>query len=90
MITLKRDPRGDFLIFFASRDRYCRTLLKNLIPAYFRHYDRSLRCWVVHPFGVAQLYHFLSFADVFGPAEVRPADLRAALRAANEFALRAA
>jgi hypothetical protein len=87
VISIEQMPNNEKAIKVRGHDAcallYCRNLIKSIIPAYFRRYDRALRCWVVHPFGRAELYHFLSYADVFGPAEVRRADLLAALRAAN-------
>jgi hypothetical protein len=75
-IFIEKTLLGDFEIKLKSDDSdtaallHCRNLMKRIIPACFRHYDRALRCWVVHPLGDAELRHFLCFAEAFVPAEV--------------------
>jgi len=50
-ITIKRDPLGDFLIFFQSRDRDAFadlvSSIKCAIPPGFRTYRPAERCWQV-------------------------------------------
>jgi hypothetical protein len=76
-IFIKKTPLGDFEIKLKSDDSdtdallHCRNLIKQIIPACFRRYDRALRSWVVHPLADAELRHFLCFAAAFVPAEVR-------------------
>ncbi len=79
LISIERMPNNEKAIKVRGRDSgavlHCQNLIKKIIPACFRHYDRSLRCWVVHPFGAAELHHFLCFAGAFVPAEVRRAEM---------------
>jgi len=94
LISIEQMPDNEQAIWVWGHDARarlrCRNLLKCIIPDYLRRYDRTRGCWVVHQLARAELYHFLSFADVFGPAEVRQADLLAAFRAANEATRRRA
>jgi hypothetical protein len=74
MISIERTPNNEKAIkvqgYNSSAVLHCQNLIKKIIPACFRRYDRALRCWVVHPLGEAELHHFLCFAEAFVPAEV--------------------
>ncbi len=62
-ITIKRDPLGDFLIFFGSRDRDAFadlvSSIKCGIPPGFRTYRPAERCWAVGAYAKTDLDEWL-------------------------------
>ncbi|MDQ3753178.1 MAG: hypothetical protein M3371_00425, partial [Acidobacteriota bacterium] len=71
-ITIKRDPLGDFLIFFQSRDREAFadlvSSIKSLIEPGFRDYRPAEKCWAVDSYAKSSLDEWLKYVREELPA----------------------